>query len=122
MEKKKVDRVKKIVIIIGICALILYIAFIFYKLNHEADPYCSFYEVPVTETINSSVIHLTDVDILNKQGWEVRQENGKITRIYFRDSQNRDSSFTIFIKNMGVLQVPSQKENILNIMVFFIML
>jgi len=84
MEKKNLDLIKKIVIvlcIIGVCAL--YLLFV----NHgEGDPFFVFYEVQVNDTINSTVIHLEEKDILNVRGLDVRQKNGKIDRIYFRYS------------------------------------
>jgi hypothetical protein len=84
MERKNLDLVIKIAIvlcIIGICAV--YLLFV----NHgEGDPYFDFFEVSVNDTINSSVIHLENKDIMNAGGLDVRQNNGKITRIYFRYS------------------------------------
>jgi hypothetical protein len=72
MERQTVDLVKKIVIVLGICVVIFFIAESVYRLDHESDPYIIFHEIPVEKIVNSTVIHLTDEDILNKPGWEVQ--------------------------------------------------
>jgi hypothetical protein len=75
--------------IIGIC-LFGYFVIILPFINHsEGDPYFLFTEVPVNQTENRTVIHLEDQDILNIRGLDVRQENGKIADIYFRESQTK---------------------------------
>ena len=102
MDKKKLEKIKKIVIVLGICIIVFIPVYYIFTINHgEGDPVIIFEEVPVTETKNHSVTHLTDEDILNKHGWEIIQNNGKITRIYFRDPYASDSSFFNFMEKYG---------------------
>jgi hypothetical protein len=70
-----------------IFALVGYGAYFFYNLNQEGDPFFVFYEVEGNETLNSTTIHLTDNDILNKRGVDVKIRDEKIIRIYIRNSQ-----------------------------------
>jgi hypothetical protein len=89
MEKQNADLNKKFIITLGIIAfcILAYLLVIGPYLNRgEGDPYFSFIEVPVNATVNSTVIHLEDKDIMNIQGLDVKQENGKIISIYFRHS------------------------------------
>jgi hypothetical protein len=89
MEKQNSDLNKKFIITLGIIAfcILAYLLVIGPYLNRgEGDPYFSFIEVPVNATVNSTVIHLEDKDIMNIQGLDVKQENGKIISIYFRHS------------------------------------
>jgi len=102
MKTNKHSRVKKIVMILGICVIVLTIMYYFLTINRgEGDPVIIFHEVPVNETINCSVTYLTDKDILNKQGWEIIKNNGKITRIYFRDPYTAESNFFSFLEKYG---------------------
>lgn len=87
MEKKKVDLVKKIAIVLCICVIGIFAYYLLTVNNDEGDPYFVFIEFPVNETINSSIIHLENRDIMNIRGLDVKQTNGKITRIVFRYSQ-----------------------------------
>jgi len=84
METKNLGLVIKIAIvlcIVGICAV-----YLLFVNQGEGDPYFDFFEVSVNDTMNYSVIHLEDKDLMNVRGLDVRQNNGKITRIYFRYS------------------------------------
>lgn len=101
MEKNKLDQVKKIVIVLIVVVIVLYIAFFFNRLQHESDPCVYFNEVPQNATINHTVIHLFDKDFQNQQGWEIIQNNGKITYIYFRDRHTADQSFYGFMDKYG---------------------
>lgn len=87
-EKQNSDLNKKFIITLGIIAL-CFITFLFVwgliSMWGEGDPYFSFYEVPVNAIGNSTVIHLEDKDFMN-MGLEVKQENGKISSVYFRPS------------------------------------
>lgn len=88
-EIQNSDLNKKFIITLGIIAfcILAYLLVIGPYLNRgEGDPYFSFYEVPVNETVNSSIIHLEDKDIMNVRGLDVKLENGKITSIRFRHS------------------------------------
>jgi hypothetical protein len=77
---------KKFAIALCIC-LIGILSYYLLTGNHgEGDPFFVFIEVPVNETLNSSVIHLEDKDIMNVRGLDVKERNGKITFIYFRYS------------------------------------
>jgi len=82
VEEKHFDWVIIIGIVFGICV----IGYFMLITHGEGDPYFVFAEVPVSATLNSSVIHLEDNDIMNIQGLDVIQQNGKITRIYVRYS------------------------------------
>jgi DNA/RNA endonuclease YhcR with UshA esterase domain len=89
MGKQKMSFDKKFAIvlcIIGICIIGYFMVYLPFTTHNEGDPYFIFKEVPITETVNGSVIHLEDKDIMNIRGLDVRQLNGKITRIYFRYS------------------------------------
>lgn len=91
MEKQNSDLNKKFIItfvIIGICVIAYFMVIFPYINRGEGDPYFLFTEVPVNVTTNSTVIHLEDKDILNIRGLDVEQKNGKIFRIYFRNSKN----------------------------------
>jgi len=88
-EIQNSDLNKKFIITLGIIAfcILAYLLVIGPYLNRgEGAPYFSFIEVPVNVTVNSTVIHLEDKDIMNIQGLDVKQENGKITTIHFRHS------------------------------------
>jgi hypothetical protein len=89
MEREKSDINKKLVItlgIIGFCVIAYFFVIGPYLNRGEGDPYFIFIEVPVNATVNSTVIHLEDKDIMNVRGLDVKQENGKITTIIFRYS------------------------------------
>lgn len=86
MEKMNLGLIIKIAIVFGICAIGIIVGYLFFATHTEGDSYFIFYEVSVNETINSSIIHLEDKDLINIRGLDVRQEKGKITRIYFRYS------------------------------------
>lgn len=49
----------------------------------EGLTYFLFTEVPASETINHSIIHLEDKDIMNIRGLDVKFENGKLSTIKF---------------------------------------
>ena len=89
LEKQNSDLNKKFIIILGIigfCILAYFLVIGPYLNRDEGSPYFSFIEVPVNATINSTVIHFEDKDIMNVRGLDVKIENGKITRIIFRRS------------------------------------
>lgn len=54
------------------------------KNRDEGLSHFVFIEVPTNATLNSTVIHLEDKDIMNIRGLEVNQENGKLRSILFR--------------------------------------
>jgi len=91
--------VKTITFVFGICAIGYFMVFLPYTNRGEGDPFFDFIDVPVNDAINSSVIHLEDKDIMNVPGLDVRQENGKITRIYFRYSETTPEISTMEFKN-----------------------
>jgi len=97
--ENKIKLVITITIVFGICAIGYFMVFLPYTNRGEGDPFFDFIDVPVNDTINSSVIHLEDKDIMNVQGLDVRQENGKITRIYFRYSETTPEISTMEFKN-----------------------
>jgi hypothetical protein len=89
MEKQNSDLNKQFIIIlclIGFCILSYFLVIGPYLNRGEGDPYFVFIEVPANATVNSTVIHLEDKDIMNIHGLDVKEENGKITSIYFRYS------------------------------------
>jgi hypothetical protein len=89
MEKQNSRFKMKFVITLGlivVCILAFFLVIGPYLTRGEGDPYFSFIEVPVNATVNSTVIHLEDKDIMNIQGLDVKQENGKIISIHFRHS------------------------------------
>ena len=95
MEKQKShdeqnsDLNKKFIItlcLIGFCILAFFLVIGPYLNRGEGDPYFVFVEVPANMTLNSTVIHLEDKDIMNIRGLDVKQENGKIISIHFRHS------------------------------------
>jgi hypothetical protein len=91
MEKENSDLNEKFkfVTIIGLIALCilayLYVIGPYLAVRDEGAPYFVFVEVPVNATVNSSIIHLEDKDFVN-MGLDVKEENGKITRIFFKNS------------------------------------
>ncbi len=99
LEKQNSDLNKKFkfVTIIGLIALCgpayLYVIGPFLAVRDEGAPYFVFVEVPVNETVNSTVIHLEDKDFMNILGLDVVQENGKLRTIYFRKSAIHPSDF-----------------------------
>ncbi|MFA5268808.1 MAG: hypothetical protein WC379_12630 [Methanoregula sp.] len=99
MEKEKSDLNKKFkfVIVFGLIALCvlayLYVIGPYLAVRDEGAPYFSFIEVPVNETINHTVIHLEDTDIMNIKGLDVVEENGKLSTIYFRKSAIHPQDF-----------------------------
>lgn len=99
MEKEKSDLTKKFkfVTIIGVITLIALAYFFvigpYLAVRDEGAPYFVFVEVPVNETINSTVIHLEEKDIMNIRGLDVTFENGKLSTIYFRKSAIHPSDF-----------------------------
>ena len=120
MEKQKSqdeqnsDLNKKFIItlgIIGICVIVYFMVIFPYINRGEGDPYFLFTEVPVDITTNSTVIHLEDKDIINIRGLDVRQGNGKITHIYFRNSENPEITPWEFYSNYGSrLDDPSSRK------------
>ena len=88
MEKKKIsfDKMTIILLIVGICVTGYFFVIGPYINRGEGDPVFIFTEVPFSETLNSSVIHLQDKDIMNVRGLDVVLSNGKISSIYFRYS------------------------------------
>ncbi len=86
MEKQKIDLVLKVLVVIGICVFGYFFIVSPYLNRGEGDPCFVFIEVPVNQTINSSVIHLQDKDIMNVRGLDVRMNKGKIAGIIFRYS------------------------------------
>jgi hypothetical protein len=89
MEKEKMSFEKKMAIVL--CTIVIFVVAYFlvigpYLNRFEGDPRLTFYEVPVSETINSTIIHLTDSDIMDIRGLDVKLENGKIHGIYLRSS------------------------------------
>ena len=88
-EKENSDLNKKFVLTLGIIAFCI-LAYLFvidpYLHRGEGDPYFVFVEVPLNATVNSSIIHLKDTDILNIRGLDVKFENGKLITIHFRHS------------------------------------
>jgi hypothetical protein len=104
MEKENSRFTKKVVIIfciIGICFIGYFMVLLPIVNQGEGDRYFLFSEVPVNEIANSTIIHLEDKDIMNIRGLDVKMENGKITRIYFRNSQNPEIYSTDFNLKYG---------------------
>lgn len=101
MEKKQFDRITIIGIIFGICAIAFFMVIVPYLNRDEGNSYFMFTEVPVSETMNSSVTHIEDKDIMNIRGLDVRQQNGKITGIIFRNSENPEISYWDFSIKYG---------------------
>jgi hypothetical protein len=95
---------KKIIIallIVAIGGFVLVTNLSFFT-RDEGNPYLVFYEVSINETVNSSVIHLTDKDIFNLQGIDVIQQDGKISRMRFRYSDpNLAIQFSAFNSKYG---------------------
>jgi hypothetical protein len=87
VKERQLDRLIIILIAFGICSAGYFLVILPYLNRGEGDPRFYFVEVPINVTTNTSVIHLTDKDILNVPGLEVRQENGKIYNIVFRVSE-----------------------------------
>lgn len=104
MEKQKMKFSKKIIIgllIVAISGFILVTNLSFFT-RDEGSPYFVFTEVSVNETANSSVIHLTDDDILNLRGIDVVQKDGKISYIKFRSSESNPAvKFSDFNRKYG---------------------
>ncbi len=75
-----------IAVICGIC-LVGYSGYYFIVSQGEGVPYFKFTEVPANEIGNSSVIHLEDLNTTRVKGFDIRRDNGKISRIYVRSSQ-----------------------------------
>jgi hypothetical protein len=101
-----------ILIVLGICTIGIIVGYFFLATHGEGDPYFVFIEVPVNYTINSSIIHLEDKDIVNIRGLDVKQTNGKITRIYFRQSNGipEISSKEFYDKYGSSLSDPSSRK------------
>jgi len=115
MEKQKLSFDKKLAIvlcIIGICIVGFFMVYLPFSTHGEGDPVFIFYEVSINQTANSSIIHLEDKDIMNIRGLDVRQENGKITRIYFRNSETTSQiSIQEFYQKYGSnAEDPSSKK------------
>jgi hypothetical protein len=104
MEIQKMKFGKKIIIallIVAICGIVL-VANLSFFTRDEGSPYFVFTEVPINETANSSVIHLTDKDIFNLRGIDVVQKDGKISRMRFRESDpNLAIKFSAFNSMYG---------------------
>ena len=98
VEENQTDLILKIAIVLGVCVVgAVYLL----TINHgEGDPYFVFYEVPFNDTFNNSVIHLEDKDIMNVRGLDVKQNDSKISRIYFRysDTTPEISSQDFYLK------------------------
>jgi hypothetical protein len=107
MEKQNSDLNKKFkfVTIIGLIVLCilayLYVIGPYLAVRDEGAPYFSFIEVPINETINHTVIHLEDTDIMNIKGLDVVEENGKLITIYFRKSAIHPSDFNYIYGSIG---------------------
>lgn len=96
MERENSDINKKLVItlgIIGFCVIAYFMVILPYLNRGEGDPYFVYVEVPENMTVNSTVIHLEDKDIINIRGLDVKFENGKITRIFFRYSDTNPAIY-----------------------------
>jgi hypothetical protein len=87
VKERQLDWLIIILIVFGICSAGYFLVILPYLNRGEGDPRFQFVEVPVSETINSSVIHLTDKDIFNVRGLEVKKWNEKIYSIVFRVSE-----------------------------------
>ena len=85
MNEKQFNWAIIICIVIGICVIGYFL--VYEPHTHEGDPSFRFYEVPVSETMNKSVIHLEDLNILNTGKLEVIQVDGKIAEIFIRSSE-----------------------------------
>jgi hypothetical protein len=109
---KKINLIIIIAIAFGICAIALFMVIGPYLNRGEGDPYFVFTEVPVSEPMNSSVIHLEDKDIMNIRGLDVRQQNGKITGVIFKYSDTTpDISYRDFNDKYGSrLDDPSSRK------------
>ena len=104
MEKQNFGLLYKFIIILcilGICAITYFMVIFPYLNRGEGDPYFIFYEIPVNSTVNNSIIHIEDKDILNIKGLDVEQRNGKIFRIYFRKSLNPSINDNNFYYKFG---------------------
>jgi len=113
-ENKTWDIYKNFAIVLCIIGICLFGYFVFgvFINSSEGDPYFLFTEVPFNVTMNSSVIHLEDKDILNIRGLDVRQEHGKINHIYFRNSQTKPaiSEYDFSQKYGSSLADPSSRK------------
>jgi hypothetical protein len=67
-EKRTLDALKKIVIVLFV---IIVLAYFLYGSHGEGDLFFVFYEVPACDTINSTIIHLENKDIINVRGVDV---------------------------------------------------
>ena len=77
----------------------------------EGDLYFKFSEVPVNEIANTTVIHLEDKEIMNIRGLDVVMQNGKIYRIYFRNSQNPEiNPYDFNLKYGSSISDPSSRK------------
>jgi hypothetical protein len=96
MEKQKLSFTEKFLIILFIIVICIggyFMILLPLNLRGEGDPYFVFSEVPVEITANSMIIHLKDEDIMNIRGLDVKIENGKISRIYFRNPEINQQGF-----------------------------
>jgi flagellar basal body-associated protein FliL len=111
MKKLDSKLIGKVAIVLFVAALVLYIVFFFSDFTHEGDPYLAFIEVPFNDTTNNTIIHINEKDIFNIPGLDVIQKNGKITRIYFRNPQNRENLIQEFSNKYGShLDDPSSRK------------
>jgi hypothetical protein len=96
--------IKKTIILIGviiICIPLLFFGVVPYLVGNEGASYFVFVEVPVNATINSSIIHIEEKDFTN-MGMDVKQENGRITRIFFKNSGIHPQDFNdIYGSDLG---------------------
>lgn len=83
---------KKFILTLGIIAfcILAYLLVIgpYLAVRDEGLTYFLFTEVPASETINHSIIHLEDKNIMNIKGLGVKFENGKLSTIKFGVSGN----------------------------------
>jgi hypothetical protein len=114
LEEQNSGFIRKFVIIICIVGFFFFGYFmIFLPIMEQgsADRYFAFSEVPADQIGNRTVIHLEDKDILNVRGLDVKFRNGKISRIYFRGSQNPEIESTDFnLKYGSTPEDPSSRK------------
>jgi hypothetical protein len=87
--------------IIGICFVGYFLVLGPYLNRGEGDPYFVFTEVPAETTVNSTIIHLEGSRFLNTRGLDVKQENGKITAIFYRELENPEIDLWVLQGDYG---------------------